>query len=490
MPSVIPFDPSLALGNIVDPKRLQHLERLGQLLAPADRAEDALNSLISLRRSIDMTIQELANLSIGTQNLITERNQVSAEIEKAAIEYAKLKISAKKEIQKLQATGVIDSSWESPLDYNRTEIKKMPLSSDSLNMNVQYFSFDQNSQSSETQAQSVQSFISGEFKYLGNSFSINASKAAQSQMSSQYSRHSIQGTLVIAVSCNHKNASILAPCIIDVDKAIRVWNAMYSSDMIKTNDYGSLTEIAANSQTKKENSISILSGATYGSCFVGMVHILNDTTTVSSEKIYSIASSLQTQFKTRGWIASASGGFGVNSSFSNDVKNMLSTQNISAHCTLTTRGIIPSIKSNQVKMAVKQFSKFDGAETMESLATLQNATADSKDSVDASAKNARTGQQMVELQNAKIKGVLSGLSELDSGSNKIIDINSMMTAFDDYVDKALGGELGVPVNFYIKPITKSQLAEMWVNKYFPKEFLQVSSGDDSQPKTESEKPQS
>lgn len=480
MPSVIPYDSSLVLGNIVSPEKLLHLERISQIQAPADRAEDELNSLISLRRSIDMTIQELANLGINTRELQDERNSVGTDIETSAVNYAKLKVSAKKEIQKLYAEGIIDVNWESPLDYNKTQIKTMPLSADSLNMNVQYFSYDENKQKSETQASAVQSFVSSEFKFLGNSFSENASKAAQSQMHSQYSRHSIQGTLVIAVSCTHKDAALLAPCIIDVDKAIRVWNSMYPDDMLKTNDFAELSRVAEEAQTSKEKAMTILSGATYGSCFVGMVHVLNTSITVSSEKMYSTAKSLQSQFKVKRFISSASGGFGVDKSFSNDVKDMFSTQSISSHCTLTTRGSIPSIKSNQVKMAVKEFSNFDGASAMDSLAKLQNATASSKDSVDESAEKARTGQQMIAMKNAQIEGVLSGLSEIDSGKNNILDINSMMTAFEDYVDKALKGELGVPINFYIKPITKSQLAEMWVSKYFPKEFLTVSTGDDSE----------
>lgn len=61
--------------------------------------------------------------------------------------------------------------------------------------------------------------------------------------------------------------------------------------------------------------------------------------------------------------------------------------------------------------------------------------------------------------------------------SKIIDINSLMTAFEDYVDKALKGSLGMPINYYLKPITKSQLAEMWVDKYFPNKFLKVNTAE-------------
>lgn len=88
---------------------------------------------------------------------------------------------------------------------------------------------------------------------------------------------------------------------------------------------------------------------------------------------------------------------------------------------------------------------------------------------------------MVSLQNAQIQGVLTGLSEIDDGENKILDINSLMIALEDYIDKALSGDLGMPVNYYLKPITRSELAEMWVDKYFPNKFLKVNTaeGEDS-----------
>ena len=48
-----------------------------------------------------------------------------------------------------------------------------------------------------------------------------------------------------------------------------------------------------------------------------------------------------------------------------------------------------------------------------------------------------------------------------------------MTALDDYIEKSINVELGMPINYYLKPITKSQLAQMWVDKYFPNKFLKV-----------------
>ncbi|MDE6597694.1 MAG: hypothetical protein K2K60_03545, partial [Clostridia bacterium] len=422
MPSTIPYDPSIALGNIVDPVKLDQLNRIAERQAPIDAAENNLNSLISLKHSIDTTIKELANMSIDTHELSKKSEEISADITKAAVAYAEEKLKGKIDIQKIQSEVVVNSSWESPIDYNRTEIKKMPLSADSMNMNVQYFSFDRNSQNSNTQSSSIGDFISSEFKFLGNEFSDQASKAAQSQIHSQYSRHDISGTLVIAVSCTHKDAALLAPCVIDTDKAIRVWNSIFRDDSLKTDDPKKVIETATSTDTQKEKSLAIVSGATYGSSFVGMVHILNTQKNTASEAMRSTMESIQAQVKSNAWFEHAAGGFGLSAQFSNDVKNLLSLQEISSHCTLTTHGSIPSIKSNQVKMAVKEFASFDGKSAMNDLAGLHNAVASDKDSVDASAEKARLGQQMVTLKNAQIQGVLSGLDEIDDGNNKIIDI--------------------------------------------------------------------
>lgn len=479
MLSTIPYDPSITLGNIVDPAKIDLLEKISEQEIPISNAEDKMNSLIEFRRSIDNTIQELKSMNIDTDNLVAKSEDIGKEIVKAAEEYADVKLANKTEIQKLRENGYVSGSYESPIDYNRTEIKQMPLSVDSMNMNVQYFSRDRNSQGSRTNSEEIQSFISTEFKFLGREFAAQASKAAASQTNSQYSNHDIAGSLVIAVSCTHKNAALLAPCVIDVDKAINVWNAMYSDDAINPDSAGEMIKIAQNANTDKERVMNIVSGATYGSCFVGMVHILNSTNTITSEKIASIADSIQTQCKMQTWLSNLSGGFGISSKFAGDIKKLMSIQDITSHCTITTRGAIPSIKSNQVKLAVKEFANFDGKSSMENVAALQNATASAKDSVDESAEKARIGEQMLSLQNARVQGVLEGLSEIDDGANKILDINSLMNAFEDYIDKALSGNIGMPVNYYLKPLPKSYIAKLWVNKYFPNKFLKVVTPEES-----------
>ncbi len=480
MPSVIPYDPSLVLGSLVSQSKLDNLVAISTIQAPVDAAEDTLNSLIALKRSIDMTVQEMINMQIDPADLIKESQDVGVQIKDAATNYAKIKLEAEKNIQPLKAKiRGVDDEVESPIDYNKTEIKNMALSADSLKMNVQYFAFDENQQSSATHASTVASFVSDTLDYFGESFSSEVRNSAQSQVNSQHSRHSIAGTLVISVTCTHKQAAMLAPFILDVDKAVRVWNKVHSDDMIKVNSPSNMAQAAAQEDTKQEKALTLLSGATYGSCFVGMVHVLNTTDTTSTETMYSVAESIQGQFNVGSWFASESGGFGVDSSFSSDAKNLLSSQKISSHCTLIVMGSIPSIKSNQVLMAVKGFTDDDGAKSMAAVQKLQNATADDINTIDSSATAARTGAQMVSMQTSKVSAVLSGLSDIDNNNNKMIDTNSMMDALEDYINKCLAGNLGVPINYYTKPITKSQLAQMWLAKYYPNKYNKAGAGDDS-----------
>ncbi len=91
MPSTIPYDPSLALGNIVDQKSLKILEQISPKQAPIDAAEETLNQYIMTKESIEMTINELVGLGVDTSKLEAESQKVSTSIDDAAVDYAQKK---------------------------------------------------------------------------------------------------------------------------------------------------------------------------------------------------------------------------------------------------------------------------------------------------------------------------------------------------------------------------------------------------------------
>jgi len=482
MPSVIPYDPSLVLGNVVTQQKLDIVTKIAAAQSPADLAEDTLNSLIALKRSIDMTVQELIEMNIDATGLIQESQETGKQITDAAVAYGKAKLAAEKAIQPLKATiRTVNDSIESPIDYNKTQIKTMPLSADSLKMNCQYFAFDQNEQDSQSHAATVAGFVQDSVSAGGfgmsDSVSSQAKSTAQQQMASQHQRHSILGTLVVTITCTHKDAVLLAPFILDPDKAVRVWNAIHPDDMIKTNSVAGIMQILAKQDTKEEKSFSILSGQTCGSCFIGMVHTLDTTVTNSSEQLYSVAESLEASFTVAQWFASESGSFGVSSNFANDAKNLLSTQNITSHCTLTVMGSIPSIKSNTVLMTVKAFDM--NSDPMAAVTKVQTATSTDLTTIGSAADASTTGAQYQSMKVSEVQGALSTLSDIDNQNNKMIDTNSLMDAMEDYITKCLAGNMGLPINYYVKPITKSQIAQLWLAKYYPSKLTAIGAGDDS-----------
>lgn len=495
MPATIPYDPSLIIGNVVDVKTIKRLTDIATAGVPADQAEESLNSLLASRRSLDMTKSELFNLGIDTEELDTTVTKLNEEIVDAAKDFAKKKIELQGKLKELKkSTKTVNVQVESPIDYLKSEIKTLPLGVDSLNMNVQYFTAEMQGESSESLAKTVSAFVSNSTKFLGTNAKTQLGAAAAKQVSQQVQKHSIRGTLVLAVSCTHKNASILAPFVFNVDKAVRVWNHLFKEDKINTS-YAGMADLVSKDDVDEAdgangmaNKLSLVSGMTYGSTFVGMVHVLDSARTDVKDSLSSVVASLQKQMDAGAWFQQASGGYGVDASISESVKSLLSTHEISSHVTMLSMGVIPSLVASDLKLGIDRFTDFSPQASMQAITTLQNSTRADHDSVKQSADAARSGEQMINLKGGQIKSALSALSHIDGAANKVLDINSMMKAFDDYLVKATTGNSGVPINYYLKDLTKGMIAEMWVAKYFPGKYMAISS-DDSAPAPTPTKPE-
>ena len=80
MPTSIPYAPSLVLGSIIHPSTMETLLGISALLAPIDARQETLNSFISMKRSLDMTIQELINMGVGTAELEGKVREVNPQV--------------------------------------------------------------------------------------------------------------------------------------------------------------------------------------------------------------------------------------------------------------------------------------------------------------------------------------------------------------------------------------------------------------------------
>ncbi len=498
MSIALPYIPNLTLGGIVDPSTMRTLLAMSEATGKIDIAHDHLNSQISMKRSLEMTAQELENLNIETETLTQKMKDVDKNIDLAASNYAKVRIEQEAVLQPLRAsTATVNANYESPVNWIRSELKTMELGADSIKLNVQYFGFDRNGQSVDNQLNSIRSFVALSGRVFGIKASSELATSAVNQVNSQLQTHDIEGTLIITATCTHRDVAMFAPLVLDVDKAVRVWNLMHpdAKDRIVTDDW-SMSEALSEEGTEEEKAIHIVSGAAFGSSFVGMVHILRKESTQSNQSTADSSSSMQLQAGLEGGalISSIQGGFGVDRSTLDEIRRLFSRTEIDSHVTLITAGLIPTISSNEISTSIKAFTNFDPSAMMGELTALQTETDTSQHNLRTAADAAMMGGQLVSMKKATIKSVMGSVSDIDIQKNKVINVNSMITAFENYITKATekksSGSLlntgSLPVQYFIKPITKSQLIHMWVNKYYPGQFLEIQ-GDDSQAKTKATK---
>ena len=481
MPQSIPFDPSLTLGNIVHPEKITALQAVDDAQQPINLAQEKLNSLILAKRSLDMTVQQMIQMQVTgdpMKKLITQVNTLKTDMAAAAGEYAAATVTALPKVQKAQeaSSKIISVDVESPIDWNKSSTKQLDLSSDTMIMDAQYFRFESEKDDTNAHASSIASYVSGQVSSIfGPTYAAQASGASHNAAISQASNHEIQGTLVITANCTHKMANMFAPFVLDPEKGIRAWNANNLDNQIETTQAG-IGKALKDDDIKK--ALYLLSGQTQGSSFVGLVHFLKVEKSNSSQSSSNTTAEMNTSFEENCWIASSQGKFGVDASFSDSIKQMLSTSNVQSHASVITMGLIPSLKSNEVSTTVEKLAPGPD-KVMESLSKIQAASNTEVNSTATAAEKAKVGESFMQLSNGFVSNAVSALSKADTASNRVINTNSLMTAFDDYVKLAGDGKCGgIPINFYLKPLTPKQLASAYLAKFAPKKYWQYSSGDD------------
>ena len=95
-----------------------------------------------------------------------------------------------------------------------------PLSTDSLQLDAQYFSEDKTDEQGNSTMASVSSFVAASCNRFGAERSAEVGASAQSQVDSQRKSHKLEGTLIISCVCTHKVVNIFAPFVLNPDKYV------------------------------------------------------------------------------------------------------------------------------------------------------------------------------------------------------------------------------------------------------------------------------
>lgn len=486
--STIPYDPSLVLGMIVDPNKITELEAIADLQKPVDAEKNHFNALLRQKLSLDMTMRELISLGATPDQLEELKQQIdklTADITKTAGNLAKAVIKAEAAIAKAkskQGQKQISSQLQSPIDFAASQLQSMPLSADTMNMDVQYFRYEDNEQTSRSTANAISTFVGAKVSsFLGPTYGASAGASAHEASTSAYDNHGVFGTLVICANCTSREAQIFSPLKLDPDAAVEsyVFFQNGSQDSMPVEDWQEMKKIALAgiSKADQKSAVPVIVGASYGSSFVGFIHFEKVEDTGSSQSSSSVAAQARAEVETDLFFSSISGSFGLDAQSANSIKQLLSTSDIQSHCSLITMGLIPSIKSNNVATAVKALQG-DPKSRMEELAAMQDASNSGVSSLAAVGAAAKKGQSIEQMKSDYIKSSVEAVGDLDKSNNQVIDLNSLMIALDDYVAKAGDGKTGVPINYYLKYVTKRDIALAWMQKYYPNELHEKVKNDD------------
>lgn len=405
----IPYDPTLVLGHLADDKMLRNVQDRKAVQAQVEAAENRLNALICRKRSIDMRIQELIERQQNTVALCAESAAVGEHIEQASVLYAETKIGAQWQLETLKMKArELGPAYESPLDANKSRIRKLSLTADALKMQVQYFAFEDGEQRMRIAANAVRGFVNEQLQPFGEAFRDQAGAAIHAQLQQQYALNNIAGTLVISLSCLHRNALQLLPFALDADKALRVWNTKYPHDPIDTDSLSSAVNSAATASD--EHILQVVSAATYGSCCIGLIHLIDAPDNQTSDSMYAVAEVLHGQFEMGGSFSEEPDGWGVDAGVATEAMSFLKSSRLHSLCSTLTLGATPQPK----------------------------------------------------LANLPVPPPQPGIA---AKVEHTLAMPMMIAALDNYVQDALAGQMGTVIEYALTPVTKEELVARWIEKY-------------------------
>jgi len=545
MAASIPFDPSMVLGQVVEKQKIANLQTIADIQKPLNQAHDALNNVLRTIYKLNMVKTEMENIGVDDDSIEAFEANITAledSVVEAAIGYGTTATKVFEQLeaeQEKQDQNQISLGIESPMDYGKSEVTQFPLSFDSLEFDVQYVRnemIEQTSSADATQSKEKTSSFENKTTKTGGVTTYTKHKKKRrwyrwwesdkyyttkhttpvrtatskvttesttnnnSNLTKQYENHKIEGTIVISAIATHKNASVISPFVLDPIKAVSAWNYTYPEDQIRTEPNNILSAALDDfkGDPSKKPTLDILSGCAKSSSFVGFVHIMQNETTASEQSAASAIEDVKSSFEKDAWQSSASGGFGTSKTSSSTAKSLNSSSFIQNHANIICQGIIPSIVCNEVTTAVKRMAP-DAAKIMEQQSAIAEASAasaggegeeESSGDVEQTIEGGKKGAQFQTLNSEHLANTVSNLSEYQTEANKVIDTNSIMTALDDFIVKATEGEGGVPTSFYIKHLTKNDIAKEYIKKFYPnglksaadrrKGMLGISSGEDEE----------
>jgi hypothetical protein len=231
--------------------------------APVEAARGRLNALLTSQKSITDTRGELFNLNVPVESLDNAFQELVPKVEAAGKAYAEERITAEMDLKDLRAQlGGIRLSIEGPVNLAKSHAIFMPLASDSLSLDVEYFALDADGKNLTSYLDNINVLVRSSVSRLGENVWSQIADPVQRAATHQLANHEVAGTAVICASCTHKSSCVLAPLVLDVDKTMNVWNTLFPEDPC---DASAMQRLADGSPEVVQNKFSIVAGMRFGS---------------------------------------------------------------------------------------------------------------------------------------------------------------------------------------------------------------------------------
>ncbi|CAM3661489.1 hypothetical protein VA7868_00366 [Vibrio aerogenes CECT 7868] len=425
----VPYHPGLVLGNILESSYLSYIQQHSQIQGQTEKCRKQHNALTQQKNKLDMIREELVSMGVDETDLSeidNEIQRVRKKMLKAAVNYSKAVINTEKQLASLEGStslASVSSQSESPVDFMKSEMMAKPLASDSIELDMQFFHLDSHTTDPTAFAAQIA-------RHVAHQSGHQLADQVQKKVMHHASQHNIQGTLVISANCTHRTASVFSPLVLDPEKAVRAWNACYPGQAIAAQSVDKVKKTTSSGRSQMQT-LDVLSGATFGSSFVGMVHFIQDDTLTSA-----------------GEKARSSG--------------YLTQSNLQIQCSFVSMGIIPETGSSTARTVVSDIA----GDTRSQVQAMSFLNSDREDEFETEETLKQAEEERSNYKNMlshSMKSVVEAFSQTAMTEQNVLNLDTLMTIFDNFTESARNTKkaCGVPLNYYITQYTRDDILQLF-----------------------------
>jgi len=408
------YDPSLYIGCLVEKQHLEYLQNVSRLHNEISSKKEALSNMKKVMSEFEMYNHDTLKEK-GVQVLMEDMKKCIREAQGDYMEKTVENLEKLSEISR----SFVTHSMESPINWELSKLKSdLPISADTMKCDARWFKVDKNDENASKHADDVCGHIGAA---LAHGIGVDIAYKSKRSQEKLGSRSSICSTLVITCSCTHKNAMAISPCVFDSRKLVEAWNTQFPKKRINRRP--------DKKREEGKERLYLVSGATYASALVGMVTFVDESHKHSSLDNNEWQRDFEGNMK---YLQALSMEREMKNSNLGEVMSMVANQTVSVHFNLYCSGIIPNLEKQELKTKVEMLSALD---------------------------TENLGIEMEEL--------LEALGQGNTTQASVLNMTTLMNAFDNYLSLATGGDttvIGVPVNYFLRPLSKRFITELLKNE--------------------------